>query len=144
MIYGNCHPKRPISKSRSYKLPWQILIRRAHRRHTFAGGGEERAGKRELAAATYRQLVGDGKSTPFAASASFRLPLLDPSTTEDAAYQVIAKQTPADGWYRIEPNGWDWGDSRKAALNELVRIRSNSFSVQVFEWLRSHSPFAVS
>jgi hypothetical protein len=102
---------------------------------------QERAGKREAAAGGYRQLAGDAKGTPYSASASFRLPLLDPNTGEDAAYQSLARQAPEDGWYLTPANGWSWGDSRKVALAELLRVRSDGVSVRFFEWLRGYSPF---
>jgi membrane protein insertase Oxa1/YidC/SpoIIIJ len=38
-------------------------------------------------------------------------------------------------------SGWIWGNSRRVALNELLRIRSDSLSVRLFEWLRSCSVF---
>jgi YidC/Oxa1 family membrane protein insertase len=107
----------------------------------FVAVAEERAGKCEAAIGAYRQLAADRNGTPYGASASFRLPLLDPSIGEDAAFQTLARQPPEDGWYLTHVNGWSWGDSRKVALNELLRIRSDAVSVRFFEWLRGYSPF---
>lgn len=107
----------------------------------LVAAAQERAGKREAATGAYRQLAGDGKGTPYGASASFRLPLLDSKGGEDAVYQTLARQPPEDGWYLTPVDGWHWDDSRKVALNELLRIRSDGISVRLFEWLRGYSPF---
>lgn len=104
----------------------------------------EKAGKREKAIATYKNIVKMAKNTPYAVTANFRLHVIKNSdrTPKEmkAVYKIIAGEPDAKGWFLLSGK-WIRSTTRHAALQSLIDMQSSRLSFRFFQYLRSKSPF---
>ncbi len=132
------------------------------------GAALEEAGDLSGARVAYQELVNQAKETPYAASADFRLRVLeDPNRSPDerekfyeklyeeanaqkaapaaaqtaqAAQGATAIRAIREGWFLVSDK-WSWTDSRRAVSQTLIDLRSTELSFRFFSWLRSKSTF---
>ncbi|MCD4786512.1 MAG: YidC/Oxa1 family membrane protein insertase [Candidatus Eremiobacteraeota bacterium] len=104
----------------------------------------EKAGERDKAIATYKNIVKVAKDTPYAVTANFRLHVIEnPDRTSKemkAVYKIIAGETEAKGWFLLSGK-WVWSTTHNAALQSLIDMQSSRLSFRFFQYLRSKSPF---
>ncbi|MGE0129076.1 MAG: YidC/Oxa1 family membrane protein insertase [Blastocatellales bacterium] len=120
------------------------------------GAALEKTGDLSGARAAYQEAVSQAKDSPYAASAAYRLRVLeDPHRSPDEQekfYEKLYEETIAQkgaqasvqatktGWFLVS-NQWSWTDSWRATAQALIDLRSTELSSRLFSWLRSKSTF---
>jgi hypothetical protein len=110
----------------------------------LAAAALERAGDVEAAKALYSALRAQPDAGPCAVSAASRLLLLGLPNADVAAreahFEAVAAEPARDGWF-VVGSQWVHTDSTRAALQELINLRSDRLSFRVFDFLRQRSSF---
>lgn len=112
----------------------------------IAGIAFERAGKSESALQIYQSTLQADSKNAYAYTADIRQRILKVKEKKVAVFEKIFEELlekPAiNGWFMIS-GMWNFISSKEAALNELIRLRSDRISFRFFQYMRSYSLFST-